>query len=245
VSETSWTGSGPKFGLSWGGLSWALELNAPNPGLECEDVRARLSLLTLEGLSRAGRVELGALSAQTLVRFECYRGSVWVFFAPPEWGGLTIRAALTPVPMAAGVDLEVQASAMSVGELAGVEVLVKSSYHSRGPARVVWASPRSETGGHLLPPRVWSPFGTEARAAYVELAHPNDTARRTTQQATEAGSSSICAATTWYALFGHDLERGVILRSRLRGCWIRSDSAEDEAQALYGDFLGEPPPLGG
>ena len=52
------------------------------------------------------------------------------------------------------------------------------------------------------------------------------------------------AAHVRYALFGLAIEKGVILRARLRGCWIRSRNPEAEAQALYREFLDQPLPLG-
>ena len=49
---------------------------------------------------------------------------------------------------------------------------------------------------------------------------------------------------TRYGLFGHDLEKGVVLRARLRAVWIRSQTPDVDARALFEEFLREPPPLG-
>jgi hypothetical protein len=49
---------------------------------------------------------------------------------------------------------------------------------------------------------------------------------------------------TCYQLFGHDLEKGVILRARLRGLWLNSETPDVQALAAYEQFLGEPLPLG-
>ena len=69
----------------------------------------------------------------TLVSVERYRARVQATFAPPGWGGLTVRAAWSPSCGGAGVDLEVQASASSVGLLRDVEVIVQS-HGERGRA---------------------------------------------------------------------------------------------------------------
>jgi hypothetical protein len=47
-----------------------------------------------------------------------------------------------------------------------------------------------------------------------------------------------------HALFGHDLEKGVILLGRLRGLWIRSEAPEHDTLALLDEFLRDPLPLG-
>jgi hypothetical protein len=70
----------------------------------------------------------------------------------------------------------------------------------------------------------------------VELAHPDDVSRRIHE-------GTLPFTTTRYALFGHDLEKGVVLRARLRGYWRPKTSALADAERLYAEFLGEPLPL--
>ena len=66
----------------------------------------------------AGRFEdRGIYAATALVGVERYRSRIQATFAPADWGGLTVRAAWSPSCNGAGVDLEVQASATSVGLL--------------------------------------------------------------------------------------------------------------------------------
>ncbi len=74
---------------------------------------------------------------------------------------------------------------------------------------------------------------------YAELVHPDDVARRVREG---AGSIDACP-TIRYGLFGHDLERGVVLRARLRGIWLPADQAEAEARRRMDEFLREPLPL--
>jgi len=69
---------------------------------------------------------------------------------------------------------------------------------------------------------------------YIDLAHPDDVGRRI-----------VDPAGRWVvnALFGHDLERGVVLRGRLRGLWCRGAQPELLAQEALARFLAEPLPL--
>ena len=136
---------------------------------------------------------------------ERYRARVQATFAPPGWGGLTVRAAWSPSCGGAGVDMEVQASASSVGELRAVELIVQSWW---GPAKLTQHDPgmnrrvqprdarsaalsydgretdtslKSLTTAGLADgdrPRVFVPPGCEAGLYYVEMVQPNDVARQ-------------------------------------------------------------------
>ena len=82
------------------------------------------ALVFTPGLAAAGRFETDVFTPATLVSVERYRARVQAMFAPPGWGGLVVRAAWGPSCGGAGVDLEVQASATSVGLLSAVEVVI-------------------------------------------------------------------------------------------------------------------------
>jgi hypothetical protein len=224
-------------------------------------------------LRASGRFELSIFTPETLIGFELYRGRAYATFVPPDWGGLTVRAAWSPAPGDA-VDLEVQASATSVGELSSLEVEVLSqwmaphegtwtalawtveprdarsgglSYDGRETARVLNALttlPVPESPGAALQPLVVAPHLARATDEYyVELVQPNDVARRVCIEASrqEIRQSAFGAR---YGLFGHDLEKGVVLRARLRGCWTHSQAPDREARRLYDEFVREPLPLG-
>ena len=47
-----------------------------------------------------------------------------------------------------------------------------------------------------------------------------------------------------YGLFGHDLEKGVIVRGRLRGLWIPCGDFDEMSREAFREFLETPPPLG-
>jgi hypothetical protein len=247
-----WEGDGPEYAVEWGGLEWRLRLDDPRPGLRSGDLGP---LLGLEGLAAAGRWEPGALSSSSLVGFERRHGRVEATYAPPGWGELTVRAAWGPTGDDA-LDLEVEVSTRSVGELKAVEVKLLSqlgplpeggslrsveprdprsaalSYDGResdlaslttgppGDARHPWLAPRSGRDG-------WT---------YVEMVHPDDASRRVHE-------GKLPFVATRYGLFGYDLERGVVLRGRLRGVWLPKAVAFTEAERRYDAFLHEPPPL--
>ena len=97
---------------------------------------------------------------------------------------------------------------------------------------------------HTLAPRFFTPPGFDRDTYYVEMIQPNDCARRIREQPIEGRCGPATTLATRYGLFGHDLEKGVVLRARLRGLWIRSQSPESDAQACYEAFLSEPLALG-
>lgn len=247
-----WTGNGPEFHLEWAGLSWTLRLDEPRPGLRAEGLGP---LLALDGLAATGRRDDSAFSKPALIDSECRLNRVEAIYQPHDWGDLTVKAAWEPVADDA-INLEVEISARSVGQLKAVEVLVLSalgalptegslrsveprdaraaglSYDGResdlamlstgppGPIRHPWLAPRSGREG-------WT---------YVEMVHPDDGARRIHE-------GRLPFTATRYGLFGHDLERGVVLRARLRGIWLPKDVAFTEAERRFAAFLAEPPPL--
>jgi hypothetical protein len=228
-------------------------------------------LLSLYGLAAAGRFETEVFTPATLVGLERYRARIQATFAPPGWGGLTVRAAWGPSCGGAGVDLEVQASASSVGQLRDLEVVVQSqwrrrdepespaararrvwprdarsaafSYDGREPARVLHAL--TTQGPATLPqPQVLLPPGPEANARYIEMVQPNDVARIVRLEPSEPEGPLLENLALRYALFGHDFEKGVVFRARLRACWLSDRATAREAATLYREFLAEPLPLG-
>jgi hypothetical protein len=220
-------------------------------------------LLGLEGVAAVGRWSPDALSGATLAGFERRFDRVEATYAPPDWGELAVRAAWSPSGDD-GVDLEIQVSPLSVGALKALEVRLASILPEpqASSRRRRWVEPRDARSAALsydgreadvrglttlppidetspLAPRVLpGPWGDGW--SYIEMVHPDDAARRIT----EAGKPTSLGHTTRYGLFGHDLERGVVLRGRLRGLWTRSPTAREDALGLYEEFLSLPPPLG-
>jgi hypothetical protein len=258
----TWVGDGPEFNLEWGGLTWLLKVDGAIPGLR-EAGTAVGPLLALEGLAERGRCDLQALCGATLAGFERRFGRVEATYTPPNWGELTVRAAWSP-SAEDGVDLEIEVSARSVGALKALEVKLLSVLPEPpgGSRRRRWVEPRDARAAAFsydgreadvrglttlppvdetnpLAPRVIpGPSGDEW--SYIEMVHPQDVARRIV----EAGSPTRLGHTTRYGLFGHDLERGVVVRGRVRSAWTRSSTPRDEALKRYQRFLEEPLPLG-
>jgi len=244
------------------------------PGLRWQSDRSVVKLFSLDGLAQAGRFDARAFTGATLVGFEHRRANVHATFAPPGWGGLVVRATWSPGARREAIDLEIQVSATSIGELSALEVAVLSqlgehgsrqptvlaarveardarsaalSYDGREPAlalRSLTTLPLPESPQLDRRPRILAPPDAETGVFYVEMAQPNDVARRTSREHFHDGSTTAFALSTRYGLFGHDLEKGVVLRARLRGCWIRSRTPEEDALSLYREFLREPLPLG-
>jgi hypothetical protein len=78
----------------------------------------------------------------------------------------------------------------------------------------------------------------------VEMIHPQDVSRRILLCKVGLESTPVPAIGVRHALFGHDLEKGVVVRARMRAIWFRG--AEDAwlSDTAFRRFLGMPPPLG-
>jgi hypothetical protein len=269
VQEPGWRGIGPHFTLNWGGRDWTLKVDTPSPGLIAEGATEIPRVLSLDRLAAPGRSDPEAFCANTLVEVERYRGAVRATFAPPAWGGLRVRASWSFAGQDA-VDLEVQLSATSVGELDGLEVGVVTCLRplpgdraavpvefveARDPSAALLSSDGRDPAPALrqftihsrarplrpyLCPAPWAP----GDLFYAELIHPDDVARRILVEPVPHGRTTVNGGSTRYGLFGLALEKGVILRARLRGCWFHSAIPDEVVTALYQQFLQEPPPLG-
>ncbi|HEV3166072.1 MAG TPA: hypothetical protein VGZ22_18740 [Isosphaeraceae bacterium] len=260
-----WIGDGPAFEVAWGGQRWSLFLGDERPGLRVAGNQPG-PLLALEGLASAGRFDPAALTGMTLVGSERRFERVEATYAPPGWGGLVVRAAWSPSGDD-GMDLEVQVQASSLGELKAVEVKLVSQFADPAPTPQTsprlasrWVEPRDARSAALsydgrepdlrglttLPPReaaFHSPRLVPGPAGdgwlYAEMVHPDDVTRRIR----EGGRTMAQAHTTHYGLFGHDLEKGVVLRARLRALWLRSEDAKEAALDQFEQFLQAEPPL--
>lgn len=248
------------YRIAWGGRKWYLDPAVAGLRLEgAASGEASPWLLGLAGLAECGRCERDVFGPGSLMSVEHRFQRVAATYQPQGWGELTVRATWTPVAGGAAMDLEVQVNARSVGQLDTLEVLVESRWPATEAAE--GAEPTSALrlqarDGEALsltfdgresasppfdvaplradadpdaPLAPWEPRGPEASRAYYELAHPYDESRRLD------GPESVR-----HALFGYDLERGVVLRGRIRGVWTRSG---EEAARLFREFLTAPAPL--
>ncbi|WP_165247966.1 hypothetical protein [Paludisphaera soli] len=250
--STTWRLAGHSAAIEWGGSTWTLGFEAGRFGLRSEGVAGEY--LTLRGLAAVGRRDDGAFTPASLVAIEVLHSRLLATFEPSGWNGLTVRAAWGPSRDGRGMDLEVQASTSTVGELLRLEVLVGSrGIGGDRAARPLLVAPRDRVVASLsydgretddalsrlatLPISRNSP-GVLGPAGYLEFVHPQDVSRTITDAAPGASNPGDVE----YALFGYDLEKGVVLRGRLRGIWPEA-SAPDCAADERRRFLDEPPPL--
>ena len=274
MTELQWQDDGSELTISLLGRSWHLPLDKPNPGLCRSDGRSTARRLGLHHIATTGRRDEGVFDASSLVTVERHRGRVQATFEPGGCHGLRIRAAWEPTPDRDGFDLEVQVSMTAAGVLRRLEVAVVgrwsetpgpsppdlmyrveprdvhaagSTYDGREPASLLHSlttMPVPATSPHTLPPLVVGEPDEIPGKSYVEMVRPDDCARRIAAAPGEAGTSSDRVSSIRYGLFGHDLEKGVVLRGRIRGIWVDSSSLEDEVRRQHGRFLEEPPSLG-
>jgi hypothetical protein len=274
VVDPNWRGTGPEFSLVFRSVSLSLNVEKANPGLELAKCHGKARLLALDGLAQAGRYDPLAFSAPALVGWDLIRGRLAATYAPAGWGGLTVRAAWSPMSGRDGIDLEIQASTSSAARVKHVEVGVLSqwvkgecsfspalasrvdardaqsaaqSYDGREPAAVLCSLttlPLATSWATALEPLVVAVPCAARPLHYVEMVQPDDVARRIIGLPADDRTRSQLLLSVRYGLLGHDVEKGVVLRARLRGQWIESESPADEAQVLWRQFLHEPLPLG-
>ncbi len=266
-----WRKTASGFTIPWGGHDWTLNVDAERPGLRPTNL-LHGSMLALEGVAVPGRTDPRALSGETLSKVEMVRSRIEATYTPADWSGLSLRASWSPTPEGQGVDLEIQVSATSVGELRAVEVIVASRFlKSSDPASetaALWVQardrrsaalcfdgrePASELGRLTVLPvpekpvpeatLTFSPW-REAPGSYLEMAHPQDVARRVTLGKGELPPSPGFSQGVRYGLFGHDIEKGVILRGRLRGLWLPGGTTAEICRDLLQQFQAMPLPLG-
>lgn len=273
MSQRTWQGSGSRYTLSWGNQPWTLELEADRPGMRTVD-RPADCVLALGGVAAVGRFDPAALTGKSLVRVERLAHRVEATYTASRWGGLEVRASWSPTSRHDGIDLEVQVSASSVGELRGLETFVFSQITdpgaSTGEPHWIWVRPRdSRSAGFSYDGRVPAadlrrlttlPLldsiapglsqvatlgpGRDSGGRYLEMVHPHDVARRIFWGQSQPDLASAGQLHIRYGLFGHDLEKGVIIRARIRGLWISGRDIAVLPPVALRDFLETPPPLG-
>lgn len=274
MNDVAWRGDGPVLTSDLAGRTWRLALDDPHPGLSWSDAGYQARILTLDHVAAAGRRDPSAFAGPSLVSWGRHGNRLEATFTPPAWPGLNVRAAWSPTADQSGFDLEVQVWITTTALLRRLEIAVGShwwretndppacrayrveprdsraaalSYDGREPAewlRSLTTLPVPSESPHRLAPRLSRVASPPPGSVYTEMVQPDDCARRILGEPQDAGAGADGTSWTGYALFGHDLEKGVVLRGRIRGCWIESSQPEEEAARRYEAFLGEPPPLG-
>ena len=230
--------------------------------------------LCLEHVSTIGRQDEGAFDGPSLVSFERHRGRIQATFAPPAWHGLSVRATWELTPDLDGFDLQVQVSVTTSAAFRRLEVAIGSSwseapessppdldyrvqprdvqaaalsYDGREPSgrlERLTTLPIPSSSPHILRPQLGREAVGIAGERYVEMVQPNDCARRIVGERNPGAAPMHGAWSIRHGLFGHDLEKGVVLRGRIRGIWLDSDASADDVRRLHEAFLREPPALG-
>jgi hypothetical protein len=274
VTDLSWQYDGPKLSIEAMARRWRLKLDDPQPGVALWDGQDSGRLLALENVSTIGRRDEHAFDGSSLVSFDCHRGRVQATFVPPAWPGLSVRASWEPTPDQDGFDLEVQVSVTTTAVFRCLEVGIASSWletpesspsaldyrvqprdlqaathtydgrESLVRLRRLTTLPIPSTSPHILRPQL-SPGDTGiAGKRYVEMVRPNDCARRIVGERDPGDAPTQGALSIQYGLFGHDLEKGVVLRGRIRGIWLTGNASETDIGRHHEAFLREPPSLG-
>lgn len=268
MSDIHWQGNGTDFSIVIGGQRWRLKVDDPRPGLSGPECR----LLGLHYVSIAGHHDDQAFDGTSLLACESHHDHIQATYAPRTRPGLSVRATWSPTPDRDGFDLEVQVAVGSGAELRRLEVAIESvwptkprSPHSgltygvsaRDAGGTPWLSDPNQSPSLSGPDTTIPLLSTSLDAFpplvrldpsdgrnYVEMVAPNDCARRIIAEAPWPGTGGRRLTSVRYALFGHDLEKGVVVRGRVRGMWLTTMATPDELRELYEAFLGQPPPLG-
>jgi hypothetical protein len=273
VAQRNWRGSGSRYTILWGKQPWTLELAADHPGMQTVN-RPDDCVLALGGIAAVGSCDSSALNGNSLIKVERIADRVEATYLPSRWAGLQVRARWGPISRYDGIDLEIQVSASTVGELRGLETTVFSRVNAPGATPTsqpsIWVRPRDSRSACFsydgrvreadlrrlttLPLVEFIEPDTSHIAAlgpdcnsegrYLELAHPRDVARKIFQGLSPVDQDAAGRFHVRYALIGHDLEKGVVIRARIRGLWISGDDIAAALPLAARDFLEAPLPLG-
>jgi len=243
-----------KYQLDWGGTTWELRLNEGVPGLYATSLGIG-PVLGLEGLGATGRSASGSLGGAAVVGHELHKSTVSATFAPLGWGGLWINARWT-LRSDDTIDLLVEAMSRTVNELHSVEVMLLTALGpipSQGGHRSV--EPREARSAGLtydgrernLAALVTGPPGEQHGPwmapksgrdgwIYTEFSHAQDVSRRILE-------GKLPFQVARHALFGHDIEKGIVLRARIQAAWLPRTNGMNEIERRYDAFRKEPLPL--
>ncbi len=222
-------------------LRGALDLCDPAAGLRIESVNGE----PLAGVALFGVLIDRLAAPDDQASLECFvRGDDLVaryaetsdrpFRVEVYWRSIECRDGESPVPIG-GIDLilSVQTSRLEIdAELAICGALAGASECVCSDEKTFHRPPANGENYFLFR------FG-QSTTSYLEMAHPENS--RPAEQLTERSMSSANELT--HRLFVQRLEKGVILRSRIRGLFLPRDCELVHATAEYQRFVRSEPPL--
>jgi hypothetical protein len=247
-----WVLEGTRARLAMPELVAELDLNQPDQGLHGIVFRGQV----LEG-QRIAAVELAKGRGYEPPLADAYvRGDDLVAtYAPSEKCPLRVQAYWRALPLdqvpsgATGLDLEVSVQTpewLVAAELAAVTQFQAGKTlrltHQDGP-RWQEAIPTARGSLALLPadgPGCLLFCRGRGGPAYLEMIHPADFHHDELSLTADASPDQVRLA---HQLFGQGLEKGVILRARVRGMWLAEDLSEASADAAYREFVAARLPL--
>lgn len=199
----------------------------PLRGLELQ--AGSLNLSSLLGLEIVNATDLGQqtlVPTGTVPDMVIRQNTIMVRYAPTTNRPVECQARWSVLPE--GIfDLEV--STLTPGKFDDLVVQTRTNFATSNPAEEVHIV-QSVTPGIVI----YRPMGQQL--SYVEFCHPHDGIGLDIK-------SDATTTTVRYRLFGHDLEKGVILRGRLRGMIIPRVVDEAASHAAYERFIVEAPNL--
>ena len=229
------TDDGPGGWRIWGGRPWSVRLDDPTPGLSPLASSPPVRLLAILGASVAGEPDAGIVPVEVVVH-EVAQGDVVTSYRVVVGGEVAIRAAWSAAPGVDGVDLEIEVGTRTVGLVRRLNLVLGSQWPASSRVESLPVPGPEAAGSVLLPPAARSRITRAAFPdvpgwSYVEMASPFGLLD---------GPVDSQAAGTRYRYFGNDLERGVILRARIRGVWVPGVASAELAMRLWEQFADSP-----
>lgn len=274
MTKHTWRGSGSTYSLWWGGRRWNLSLTQDRPAVRRANDPAAcyLSLVGLAATGRSDfqafssgslvGVEQYHSSVQATYSPQGWAGlqirATWTPVADRDGLDLDVQVLTSSVGELKAVEVYVATRLLDPGQAIGAFRLASSvtprdarsaslSYDGReepGELRLLTTHPVPGPDDTAFAPvslaRTWPDRGVR----YVEMVHPHDVSRRIAQKPCRDLHINGAELAVRYGLFGHDLEKGVIVRGRLRGLWVDTKAPGEAIAAAYQEFLDLPPPLG-
>jgi hypothetical protein len=230
VTNSVWKLEGTTARFDDGRLRAAVDLSAPQRGLvvSARSGRSAESESSASCLDGILAIDLGKVAADDLSLPETYArvDDLVATYLQTESRPYRLQAYWRRVDLSARANLS-EATAIDL------QVSINTSLLDTRPSIIV-KTLGSGTVERSTGERSYSIVRTAAGFTYFEAVHPNDERR-------PVGTDTGAIGT--HALFGDFLEKGVIVRARIRAAFLPAQAGKSDFDALYDDFVSEPLPL--